>query len=311
MAEIGLSKILRALYNKLKYQKLENNQIRGVYECLKRYYSRRIFQNMQKRPSTALVRFSVQKKWFFCMWLMPHILQSGAWLRVPISKMPGFALRSRKSDSIILGLKVKAKLDVIMEGDVAGAILETANKEKVSLVIMGAHGKSLIESILLGSVATNVLRYGKAHVLIMRFKMEGEKFEKFRPRIFSKVLFPTDFSEPAREALLIVKNLEGIEEIVLVHVVDRGETQEEIDANVRESKKKLEDTAAELCRAGLKMKVHLRVGSPPDEINSVAEGENVSLIAMSTRGMGVFRELLLGGTARDAWSGIQKDPSWL
>jgi len=107
----------------------------------------------------------------------------------------------------------------------------------------------------------------------MRFKMEGEKFEKFRPRIFSKVLFPTDFSEPAREALLIVKNLEGIEEIVLVHVVDRGETQEEIDANVRESKKKLEDTAAELGRAGLKMKVHLRVGSPPDEINSVAEGE--------------------------------------
>ena len=198
-----------------------------------------------------------------------------------------------------LGLKVKAKLDVIMEGDVAGAILETANKEKVSLVIMGAHGKSLIESILLGSVATNVLRYGKAHVLIMRFKMEGEKFEKFRPRIFSKVLFPTDFSEPAREALLIVKNLEGIEEIVLVHVVDRGETQEEIDANVRESKKKLEDTAAELGRAGLKMKVHLHVGSPPDEINSVAEGENVSLIAMSTRGMGVFRELLLGGTARD------------
>jgi nucleotide-binding universal stress UspA family protein len=118
---------------------------------------------------------------------------------------------------------------------------------------MGAHGKSLIEGILLGSVATNVLRHGKAHVLIMRFK------------------------------------LEGIEEVVVVHVVDRGETQEEIDANVRESKKKLEDITAELGRAGLKMKVHVRVGSPPDEINSVAERENVSLIAMSTRGMGVFR----------------------
>ncbi len=86
---------------------------------------------------------------------------------------------------------------------------------------------------------------------------------------------------------------------MLVHVVDRGETQEEIDANVREAEKKLEDTAAEFGRPGLKMKVHVRVGNPPDEINSVAEGENVSLIAMSTRGMGVFRELLLGGTARD------------
>ncbi len=198
-----------------------------------------------------------------------------------------------------LGFKAKAKLNVITEGDVSGAILETANKEEVSLVVMGAHGKSLIEGILLGSVATNVLRYGNAHVLIMRFKLEGDKFEKFRPLIFSKVLFPTDFSEPAGEALLFLKNLEGIEEVVLVHVVDRGETQEEIDANVRESEKNLEDTAAEFGRAGLKMKVHVRVGSPPDEINSVAEVENVSLIAMSTRGMGVFRELLLGGTARD------------
>jgi len=202
-----------------------------------------------------------------------------------------------------LGLKARAKVDVIAEGDVSGAILETANKEQVSLVVMGAHGKSLIEGILLGSVATNILRFSKAHVLIMRYKsaerLEDEKFEKFYPRIFSKVLFPTDFSEPAGEALSFVKSLEGIEEIVLVHVVDRGETQEEINANVQEAKKKLEDTAAELSRAGMKVKVHVSVGSPPDEINSVTEEENISLIAMSTRGRGVFRELLLGGTARD------------
>ena len=49
----------------------------------------------------------------------------------------------------------------------------------------------------------------------------------------------------------------------------------------------------------MKVKVHVRAGSPTDEINSVAGEENISLIAMSTRGRGVFRELLLGGTARD------------
>jgi nucleotide-binding universal stress UspA family protein len=139
--------------------------------------------------------------------------------------------------------------------------------------------------------------------------------------MFEKVLFPTDFSGYAQKtfecigeipgvkevvlqhvvdaAYLSKIELDGIEEIVLVHVVDRGETQEEIEANVQEAKKKLEDTAAELGRAGTKVKVHLRAGSPPDEITSVAEEENISLIAMSTRGRGVFRELLLGGTARD------------
>lgn len=225
------------------------------------------------------------------------------WTHGPHIENARIRLEEQKERLDSLGLEAKAKVVVITEGDVSRAILETANTEKVSLVIMGAHGKSLIEGILLGSVATNILRFGKAHILIMRYKLaerlEGERFEKLCPRIFSKVLFPTDFSEPAGDALSFVKALEGVEEVVLVHVVDRGETQEEINANVQDAKKKLEDTAAELGRAGMKVKVHVRVGSPPDEITSVAEEENVSLITMSTRGMGVFRELLLGGTARD------------
>lgn len=49
-----------------------------------------------------------------------------------------------------------------------------------------------------------------------------------------------------------------------------------------------------------KEKVSLVVmGAHPTDF-SEPEGENVSLIAMSTRGMGVFRELLLGGTARQS-----------
>lgn len=202
-----------------------------------------------------------------------------------------------------IGLKAIVKEDVIEEGDVSGAILETVIKEKVTLVVMGAHGKSLIDGILLGSVATNILRFGKAHVLIMRYKsaegLKDEKLEKFCPQIFSKVLFPIDFSGPAGAALSFVKNLEGVEDIVLVHVVDRGETQEEIEANVREAKKKLEDIKEDLGKAGLRVKVYVRAGSPPDEINSVAEEENISLLAMSTRGKGTFGELLLGGIARD------------
>ncbi len=209
-----------------------------------------------------------------------------------------------------LGLKIKLKVDVITNGDVPRAILETVNKENVSLVVMGARGKSLIEGILLGSVAKNVLRYGNTHVLIMRYKLaemlKGKIYEKFCPRIFSKVLFPTDFSEPAEKALSFVKNLKGIEEIVLVHVVDRGETREEIEANVLEAKKRLEAISEELGREGMKAKVHVRVGSPPEEINSVAEEENVSLIAMSTHGMGLFRELLLGSTARDVFSQTER-----
>jgi len=88
------------------------------------------FSEYAEKTLDCIVRFSVQKKWFFCMWLMPHILQSGAWAQGPHIENARIRLEEQKKRLDNLGLKVKAKLDVIMEGDVAGAILETANKKK-------------------------------------------------------------------------------------------------------------------------------------------------------------------------------------
>lgn len=202
-----------------------------------------------------------------------------------------------------IGLKVKVKIEVITGIDVSHAILENLNKEKITLVVMGAHGKSLIEGILLGSVATDVLRYGNSHVLIMRHKFgqrHGDKeYEKSSPDIFSKVLLPVDFSGPAMEAISRVRDLKGTKDVVFVHVVDKGETQVEIDTCIKEAKKRLEDIAKDFRGEGIKVKIHVLTGSPSESIISLAEEENVSLIIISTLGKGMFRELLLGGTARD------------
>jgi nucleotide-binding universal stress UspA family protein len=211
-------------------------------------------------------------------------------------------LNEEKKNLENIGLKVKVKIEVITGGDVSHAIIEILNKEKTSIVVMGAHGKSLIEGILLGSVATDVLRYGNSHVLIMRHKFGerhgAKKYEKF-PDVFSKVLLPVDFSEPSMETISLVKDLKGIGKAVLVHVVDKGETQVEIDASIQEAKKRLEDIGKDFRSEGIKVKIHALAGSPSESIISLAEEENVSLIILSTLGKGMFRELLLGGTARD------------
>jgi nucleotide-binding universal stress UspA family protein len=212
-------------------------------------------------------------------------------------------LNEQKEHLNSLGLKARVKVDVITEGDVPAAILETSDEEKVSLIVMGARGKSITKELLLGGVSLNVLRHAGTNVLIMRYKLaeslEGKIFEKFCPKIFSKVLITTDFSKPSLEAVSIVKDLKGIEEVVLMHVVSRGETEKEIEANVDVAKKKLDDIRKELSKAGLKVKNHVHVGSPAEEIISAAEEEDVSLIAMSTCGDGWFRELLLGSTTYD------------
>ncbi len=199
-----------------------------------------------------------------------------------------------------LGLNVKTKVDVITDGDVSSEILEFAHKEKVSLIVMGARGRGLIKGLLLGSVSTNVLRGANTDVLIMRHKLaeglEGKTFEKFCSMILSKVLYPTDFSESSLEALAFVKDLKGIEELVLMHVVSKGETHEEIEAYVKEAKKKLEDIGKDISKAGIKVKTHVHVGSPIEGVISMAEEEDASLVAMSSPGRSWFKELLVGST---------------
>ncbi len=219
-------------------------------------------------------------------------------------------LEEHKAHLEHLGFNVKTEVDVITDGSISNSILKTADEENVSLILMNAHGKSLIKGLLLGSVALDVLRHAKTDVLLMRYKLveslEGEKLQKFCGRIFSKVVYPTDFSESAEKALSLLKKLGSIEKIELVHVITKGETEEEIEASVQEAKKKIYEIKHELGSAGFTVNEHFRVGSPAEEICSVARDEDASLIAMSSHGKGWFKELLLGDTAYNVVKNSQR-----
>jgi nucleotide-binding universal stress UspA family protein len=222
------------------------------------------------------------------------------WIYGPHVENAKILMEEKKEYLESLGLKVKTKVDVITEGEVYRTILETAEKEKASLIVMGARGKSKIKDLFLGSVSSKVVHHAKTNLLIMRYKLaeslEGNKYEKFCPMIFSKVLLPTDFSEHAEKTISFMKEIKDIKEMVLLNVVSKGETEEEIEENVNEAKNKLGDIREILGKAGFNVKDHVRVGNPPEEIISTAEDEDVSLIAMSPHGKGWFRELLVGST---------------
>ena len=222
------------------------------------------------------------------------------WTHGPHIENAKILMEEKKEYLENLGLKVKVKVDVITEGEVHREILETADKEKASLIVMGARGKSPIKDLFLGGVSSKVVHHAKTNILIMRYKLveglEGMKHEKFCPMIFSKVLLPTDFSEPAGKTTSFMKEIKNIKEMVLLNVVNKGETEEEIDENANDAKRKLGDIKRELVEAGYMVKDHVRVGNLPEEIISTAEDEDVSLIAMSPHGKGWFRELLVGST---------------
>lgn len=204
-------------------------------------------------------------------------------------------------------INVKVRAVSVLEGEVASAIQKVAEEENVSLVAMGARGKSRIQSILLGSVSRNALRFGDTHLLIMRYKMlESGDMEMHCNRVFAKVLFPTDFSQPAEVALSFLKSIQGIGELVLLNVVSTGETDDEIHANVAEAKKKIDEIAQELTKSGMKVIPKVVVGHPVEEIRNVAVAEDVSLISMSSQGAVAIKKGRIGSTAYDVANSVNK-----
>ena len=193
-------------------------------------------------------------------------------------------------------LEPRSDVGVIYGGSVAEAIQKTATEENVSIIIMGAQGKGLVEGILLGSVSTDVLRHGETDLLLIRHQvLEGKEensLEKFCPNIFSRLLVTTDFSPAAQEAVSLVKGLQGIFEILLVHVITKGE-------DFNESAKKLNIMREELAGSGLKVTVHILEGDPAEQILDLARKQDVSLLIMSSQGKGWLEQIRMGSVSFD------------
>src|SRR5512137_277145 len=187
----------------------------------------------------------------------------------PVAELKEAEARLTEEKKLIVapGVEVKVRAVSVLEGEIGNAVQRVAEEEKASLVAMGARGKSRIQSALLGSVSRHALRFGDTHLLIMRYKiLESGDMEEHCARIFSKVLFPTDFSQPAEVALSFFKSIPGIGECVLLNVVSTGETDEEIDANVALAKKKTLEIAGELEKSGMKVTSKVVIGNAVEMI---------------------------------------------
>jgi nucleotide-binding universal stress UspA family protein len=203
-----------------------------------------------------------------------------------------------------LGFKVDIHVDVVVnaitQGTVAQAILEIAETENVSLIIMGARGINPIQSLLLGSVSSSVIRQAKTNVLIMHYNPAKDitqiSSDTIHQNLFSKVLVPTDFSRFASNASAFVKTIPGIQEIIFLHVVNRVESQQDIEIYLKEAQIRLEDIKHGYIGTGADVKLHVLTGDPSETILSIAEEDDVSLIAMSAHGTDWLREMLLGST---------------
>ena len=108
-------------------------------------------------------------------------------------------------------------------GDIVRSITVTATRERASLIVMGARGRNLLRTLVLGTVSQGVIELGHDRCAHPAFPGRG----RTRPRepgeycqnIFYRILCPVDFSKPTADVLAFLSNLPLVREVILMHVL--------------------------------------------------------------------------------------------
>ncbi len=210
-------------------------------------------------------------------------------------------------------------------GDPAHEIVEAAQRAHTDLIVMGTHGRSGLDRLLLGSVARDVLLHSHASVLVARepvtqpqrgggSRVRVESVAPVRLRSMACAwILATDGSAGARLATDLVAGLPwpAGTEVEVLAVTDTGallpmplmavpgDTSALSDA-VRESER---DSAASAVRLledhGLSATMTASMGRPGDAIVHRATDTQADLVVCGSRGRGPLAALLLGSVSAE------------
>jgi nucleotide-binding universal stress UspA family protein len=177
-----------------------------------------------------------------------------------------------------------------------------AEDQECSLVVVGSHGKTKSSQILLGGVASEVIRTARKPVLLVRLNLRQERdravcgFCQMAPA--GPVLFPTDFSTTAELAFATLKNIvaAGPMEVTLLHVQDQSTVDK---SRLEECNRADEERLAGMKRAleqigATRVHVELTYGVPAREILARVQDSGFAWVVMGSQGRGYISEIFLG-----------------
>ncbi len=208
------------------------------------------------------------------------------------------------------GITIEA---VVREGNTAAEILEQAASMKADLLVIGTHGRSGFERLVLGSVAEKVLR--KASCPVMTVPGGLPDAVPAGPVLYKRILCPVDFSESSLRALKYAISMaqEADAQLVVLHIVehefpntadmptfvyDAGMTVGDFLKKRDEAlHRRLQETVAgadEFCSVESLM----TCGKPWREVLRIAAARQSELIVMGVQGRGAADLLFFGSTTQ-------------
>jgi nucleotide-binding universal stress UspA family protein len=181
------------------------------------------------------------------------------------------------------------------EGKPAREILDTAERLRADLVVLGTHGRGAFERSVIGSVAEAVVGHARCPVVTV----PTPAVPVTRPGMPGTVLWATDFSHDATAALPYAVSIaaKGHADLVLMHAVE-PDTRSNDHGRVGEGEQRLRQVSTGNQVPELNLERVVVYGSASPEILRIARERKAGLIVMGTRGSRTLHSILFGSTAR-------------
>lgn len=188
-------------------------------------------------------------------------------------------------------------------GSVSYTILAYAEDHDIDVIVMGTHGRSGAERLLMGSVASQVVRLATCPVFTIRHDARVAA----RGSIL-RILVPVDFSEHAYLAATYATDLAATygAHLDLIHVIEETALPTiygiepmvvQIPDVEQEAQKALDHIAETARQAGVSVKIHVHIGHPSRDIIDFAASDGADLIVMATHGLTGLKRFFLGSVA--------------
>jgi nucleotide-binding universal stress UspA family protein len=210
------------------------------------------------------------------------------------------------SAAVRAGAAVETEL---REGSPAREIVRWAEERSADLLVMGTHGRSGLERLLLGSVAEEVLRHAPCPVLTV---CHGEA--PAGPALFRRIICATDLSEASAHTIGVALSLaeENQAALTLVHVLEglvaasyvapvplgvphEGSQREGLE---RDALTRLRAAAPDEARTWCQVTEKVRAGCAHQQILRLAAEKKADLIVVGTHGRGPLEQMFFGSTSR-------------
>ncbi|MDF0650455.1 MAG: hypothetical protein CV081_06470 [Nitrospira sp. LK265] len=226
---------------------------------------------------------------------------------------PLLETRRKEAEGLLGDLAARVKqegLDVdwhLREGIPSEQIGQCALEQRADLVVVGTHGRTGLDHIMLGSTAERVIKQAPCPTLTVRVApIHGEKDVDVPPCI-RHVLVPVDFSSPSLDALeyaIQVGDRFGAE-LTIVHVLEPiyfdlelglGRIEQEVQKRTH-WETQLDGLAQVVRGRGLAAGSVVLGGIPSESIVTYARGQGCDLIVMGTHGRRGLTRLRYGSVA--------------